>query len=408
VSQAVRGAREEAGSRVGGERAPANLAGALRRGPSGHRRAEPRRLASQARQLAAPLSIGVVAHLAALLLALSVASATRQPLRRLVSAWDSRWYLLAASGYPHHILAGSGNSAQSALGFFPLLPLLVRIVHLAFGTGYLTSGIVVSSLASLAAPLAVWWALCDATGTEAASCGTALVFFSPGAFVLVMVYSEGLLVTAVALCLVALRRRKWVAAGLLAAAASATDPLGTAALAPCAVVAWHAWRREAKLKPLLAPLLAPGGVVAFFAFLWAWTGTPLAWFITQRRGWEGGPAFAGIPKAFSYVAEHGFTDVNDTVKTLSVFAILALLVLFLRSRPDRAMLAFVLATLLLAAASPIVSWTPRVALRAFPLLGMVGARAPRRLLAVLVGSSALVMAALAASSWGLATVPYTP
>ncbi|MCL6091817.1 MAG: hypothetical protein M1435_02545, partial [Actinobacteria bacterium] len=130
--------------------------------------------------------------------------------------------------------------------------------------------------------------------------------------------------------------------------------------------------------------------------------------ITQRRGWQGGAFFSGIPTAFSYVYHFGFNDINDTVKMLSVVVIAIALVPFLKARPGGALSAYVLATLLLAAASPIVSLTPRVALRAFPLIGVVGARAPKALLPLLVGSSALVMATLATMSWGLARIPYTP
>jgi hypothetical protein len=414
VGQPVVETRGTAGTPEAGRRY-ANRSGGARRCPAGLRRVPTSgalwrltQLSDRSQQFWWPIGIGVCAHLAALVLALSVASATRQGLGELVSDWDSRWYLLAASGYPHHLLGGQGNAAQSALGFFPLLPLLIRAVHLVFGPSYLASGVIVTCTTSLTATFAVWRALLDRVGRDGAIRGTTLVFFSPGAFVLAMVYSEGLLITAVAACLVALHRQKWLAAGLAAAAASATDPLGIAAIAPCAVVAWNAHRRANNLRPLLAPLLAPAGAVGFFVFLWAWVGTPFAWLITQRRGWQGGPAFGGFPKAFSYVVQHGFVNVNDTVKTLSAFAIGALLVVFLRCRPDRAALAYVMATLLLAAASPIVSWTPRVALRAFPLLGLVGAKTPRRLLPLVVGTSALLMAALAASSWGLGSVPYTP
>jgi hypothetical protein len=356
-----------------------------------------------------PLGIGAAAHVGVLLLAASIAYSTRQSLVDLLTAWDSHWYLeVAKSGYPHHLLPGHGNAAQSTLGFFPVLPLLVRFVHSVVGTGYTTSGLVVSSVTSLSAPVAVWLAFRDILGHEAAVRGTAMVFLSPGAFVLGMVYSEGVLITAMAFCLVALRRRRWVAAGLLAAVASATDPLGLAAFAPCAAASWRALRREGAFRPALAPLLSPAGVVAFFSFLWAWTGTPLAWFITQRRGWESGAPFDGIPNAWSYVLQHGAHDINDTVKTVSVVVILVLVWLFLRSRPGPAELAYVFATLVLAAASPIVSWTPRVALRAFPLLGVVGARTPRRLLPAVVGFSALLLAGLAAMSWGRAAIPFTP
>ena len=360
------------------------------------------------RSLPVPLGVGLASHLGVLMVASATAAASRQPIRRLLTAWDSKWYLAAAAGYPHHILPGKGNAAQSSLGFFPALPLLLRLVHAVLGTGYVTSGIVVSSALSLLAPVTVWWVLWDAFGRQAATRGTVLVFFSPGAFVLAMVYSEGLLISAVALCLLALRKRHWALAGLCAAVASATDPLGLAAFAPCAIAAWRAVRDKGGLRPLVAPLLAPAGTVGFFSFLWAWVGTPMAWFITQRRGWQGGGFFSGIPTAFSYVYRHGFSDINDTVKTVSVLAIVLLLVAFVRARPGATMTAYVLTTLLLAAASPIVSLTPRVVLRAFPLLGAVGARAPRRLLPALVGFSALVMATLAVMSWGLARIPFTP
>ena len=367
-----------------------------------------RHLSEVARSLLVPVGIGLAAHVGALLVASSTAASTRQPIENLLVAWDSKWYLRAAAGYPHHILPGKGNSAQSSLGFFPALPLLVHFVHMVLATSYVASGIIVSSVLSLVAPVVVWWAFRDVFGRQGATRGTVLVFFSPGAFVLAMVYSEGLLITVAALCFMALRREKWALAGLCAAVSSAADPLGIAAFAPCAVVAWKAWRDKGSLRPFLAPLVAPAGTAGFFAFLWVWVGTPLAWFITQRRGWQGGAFFSGIPTAFRYVDRFGFNDINDTVKMLSVLVIAVLLVVFLKARPEAAFVAFVLATLLLAAASPIVSLTPRVALRAFPLIGVVGARAPRRLYPVLVGFSALVMAALATMSWGSARIPFAP
>lgn len=366
------------------------------------------RLPEVVRSLPVPLGLGLASHIGALMVASATAASTRRPIRQLLIAWDSKWYLKAAAGYPHHILPGKGNSAQSALGFFPALPLLLHLVHMVLATGYVTSGIVVSSLLALVAPIAVWWALRDIFGRQAATRGTALVFFSPGAFVLAMVYGEGLLMTAAALCFVALRRKRWATAGLCAAVASATDPLGLAVFAPCAIVAWKSWREKGGLQPFLAPLLAPAGTAGFFAFLWAWVGTPMAWFITQRRGWQGGTFFSGIPTAFRHVYYFGFHNINDTVKMLSVIFVLVLLVPFLKARPGAALTAYVLTTLFLAAASPIVSLTPRVALRAFPLLGVVGARAPRRLLPSLVGFSALVMATLATMSWGSAHIPFTP
>jgi hypothetical protein len=223
-----------------------------------------------------------------------------------------------------------------------------------------------------------------------------------------MVYSEGLLITVMAGCFIALRRRRWVTAGVLAAVAGATDPLGTMAIVPCAIAAWRAIRRDGEGRSLAAPLLAPLGALGFFAFLWAWVGTPFAWFIAQRRGWQGGAPGTSIPGVFGWLFAHGFNDINDTVKVFSALVVAALVVLLIRSRPETILLAYVVAVLAFSAASPIIGWTPRVALRAFPLLAVLGARAPKSWFGPIVGLSGLVMAALAVLSWGGGAIPFTP
>jgi len=60
----------------------------------------------------------------------------------------------------------------------------------------------------------------------------------------------------------------------------------------CLAAAWQELRRRGWHDPrawrsLAAPLLSPLGAIAFGAFLWAWTGTPLASYDTQRYspGW---------------------------------------------------------------------------------------------------------------------------
>jgi len=50
--------------------------------------------------------------------------------------------------------------------------------------------------------------------------------------------------------------------------------------------------------------------------------------------------------------------------------------------------------------SPVIGVTPRLLLRCFPLLGVVGARLPRLWFEVVLGLSALCLAALAVVSMG--------
>lgn len=371
-------------------------------------RAAARRLRPTLAPLAMPVTLYLLSRVGVLLIASSVAYDSHLTFAQTLLAWDGKWYMAAALGYPHHNLPGSGNSAQNALGFFPGLPILIALVHVVLRIGVAKAGLLVTFATGLSASVSVWLFLRDTETRDGADLGTALVVFSPAAFVFSMVYSEGLLITASALCFVMLRRRRWVAAGLLAAVASATDPLGFLMVLPCAVAAWTAIRDGSDRRAIVAPVLAPMGAIGFFAFLWVWVGTPFAWFIAQHRGWQGGVPVASIPGEFAYLFQHGFSDVNDTIKAASFLVLLALLVVFIRIRPWPPVTAFVVGALVVAAASPIIGWTPRVALRAFPLLAVVGARIPRRWSFVVVGVSALLLAAVEAAALGAGVPPFTP
>ncbi len=336
-----------------------------------------------------------------LLVASATSSDRHQSLVSSLTVWDSRWYLsIAQGGYVHQIPPGSGNPAQSNLGFFPLLPVLVRITHEITRFGFSVSGLITTFVLGLAAAVAVWWLLRDVFGPTGADRGTALVFFSPGALVLSLVYSEGATILLVACLLMALRRRRWVLSGICAALATTADPVATAAIVPCAVAAYFAVRDRREWRSLWAPALAPLGILSFFGYLWAHTGSPLEYFKAQRAGWQGGTYFGGIPGAFDHLFTHFFADPDYAVKAVSVLVAVVLLVIFFRARPPATWVGYVAAVLFFGALSPVIGVTPRLLLRGFPLIGVVGAKLPPLWFEVVLGLSALCMAALGMMAMG--------
>jgi hypothetical protein len=348
-----------------------------------------------------PALIYLASRAGMLLVACATSSTAHQPVSKGLTSWDSVWYLsIARHGYASRIPPGSGNPAQSNLGFFPLLPILIRATHDVTGFGIAMSGLVTTFLLGLAASVAVWWMLRDLFGRTGADRGTALVFFSPGALVLSLVYTEAATIFMVACLLFALRRQRWVVAGLCAAVATAADPVGSAAIIPCVVAAVMAIRTKHQWKALWAPVLAPLGVVTFFAYLWAHVGTPLAYFKAQRAGWQGGTYFNGIPGSFAHLFTHWFADPDYAVKALSALVAVGLLVIFFRARPPATWIGYVVAVLAFGAFSPIIGVTPRLLLRGFPLLGVVGAKLPPLWFEVVLGLSALIMAALGVMAMG--------
>ncbi len=357
-----------------------------------------------------PIAIYAASRAGVLLVFGAAAYATHTTFAHALLNWDSQWYMsIARVGYPHAVPPGSGNAAQSNLGFFPLLPLLIRAMAELTGASYAVAGLLVTSLFGLVGSVVVWQMLAETDGVARADRATAFVYLAPGAFVLSMVYTEAVVITLVAATLLLLRRRRWVLAGLIAGLATAADPLAVAVVVPCAWASFMAIWRKRDWRALWAPALSPWGVVAFFSFLWAWTGSPLAWFVAQRRGWQQGTFGTAIPQEIWNVATQGFSNVNDTVKLFSLVFAALMVLLFFRCRPDSTVAAYVLAVLAMAALSPVAGFSPRVILRAFPLFSVVGARLGKGWFEALLAVSALGMAAAAVLSIAPPpAIPFTP
>jgi hypothetical protein len=207
------------------------------------------------------------------------------PLKVLSTAWDGAWYTeIARYGYPHRIF---NEHYGSRWAFFPGFPLVIR------GTADITrlsipdAAVLDATVLGLASAIAIWLAVREVFGPVIADRTVLLYAFFPAAYVLSMAYSEGLFLTAAAGCLFALSRRYWMSAALLAVVASLTKDYGVLLVACVAVAAVPVIARERKLRPLVAVLIAPTGFVAWLAFSWRETGTPLA-FLQAERFWGNG------------------------------------------------------------------------------------------------------------------------
>jgi hypothetical protein len=259
-----------------------------------------------------PLAVYGVSRLLILLLAVVETLFRRWTLWGELGNWDGKWYLeILTRGYPSHVA-----HKQTTLGFFPLYPLVTwlpsRVVDLSPSwheyelaellVALITGGCAVVLIGRLAR---TWW------GERAERRVILFLCFFPGAVVFSMVYTEGLLLTLVAGCLLAIQQRRWLLAGVLAALSTAVGPVAVAIIPACTVAAvvelrrhgWHNGRRA-----LLAPLMAPVGLIAFGGYLWLHTGTPFASYRAQHDAW----AEKTTPLALLRAAEELFRQVTHT------------------------------------------------------------------------------------------------
>lgn len=206
-------------------------------------------------------------------------------LRRL----DASWYLgVARGGYAAQAATPEAIAADPAVlrgAFFPLWPLLLRVTRPP-GLSLEVSATVVAAVVGFAVVVGTWAVVVRLADRAAADRAALLVAVFPGSFVLSMAYAEALMLALATASLLALVERRWWLAGLAAALATATRPNAIALLPACLWAAGVAIHQRREWRALVAPALAPVGVLAFHGFLWARTGRMDAWDLIQRNGWD--------------------------------------------------------------------------------------------------------------------------
>lgn len=325
-------------------------------------------------------------------------------LGRELANWDGAWYMaVSVHGYYHHLVLTHWNT----LGFLPLYPMLVWLLMHAFGMSDVLAGMIISTLTGAAATVLIarlverWW------GKSATR--RAILFFClfPGSIVFSMVYTEGLLLALVAGCMLALEDRKWVLAGILGGLSTAVEPVAMAIIPVCAVAAWveirhRGWRDREALRSLIAPILAPLGVIGFGIFLWFWTGTPLASYTTQKVDWHETTTPLAIPRAAVTLAKqalgaegppHPNVDLNILVGLLgTAFLIWGLRCLWrLRARVPATAFVWTAALVFMTLTSNSTPPNARMLLCTFPVIVAVGATLRGRAYRRLIASSTLLL-----------------
>lgn len=298
---------------------------------------------------------------------------------RALDSWDGHWYLdVTRSGYPRHIQPDVTYTVSDArAAFFPLFPRLVHYldkivpggpVSLALVLNFVLGGIFIYLVGRIAR---------DLFDSRTAEKAMIIAAFFPGSFVLSWTYSEALMLTICALVFMALARRQWLVAGVLAAFGTAARPNAVALVAACGVASLVAIVKDREWKSLVAPLLSPIGFVGFMAFLRHHTGEDWAWFRVQREAWREGTSFGAtaIERTFDFFL-HPVSSPTSMLTTASVGAMVIAIWCARKHRLPLMYDAYSLTVLVLMLLPATVTARPRFLFTAFPLVFSV-ARALR-------------------------------
>ncbi len=206
--------------------------------------------------------------------------------RWLLYRWDSGHYLhVAERGYPSALLyRPDGTPEYNRLAFFPLVPALIRGVHLVSGLPHAYAGVLVSWCAAAVAAVGVYALVRSLGGRPGAGYAcVALWACCPYAFALWVPYSEAVFSAFLVWALVALVRERWLAAGVLCAFAGTVRPTATVLIAALlAAAGWAALRRRDGWRPWAALAVAPLGLLVSWLFLGSRVGRWDGWFEAER------------------------------------------------------------------------------------------------------------------------------
>jgi hypothetical protein len=246
----------------------------------------------------------------------SFASATLPPeYGTVVSSWDGQWYWdVAVNGYPASARDALGQPQQTSLAFYPLYPMLVRVLMWVTGLDFPTAASGLSLLIGALATIVVFRLVASLLGRGRALAAVALLCCYPAAPIMQAAYTESLalLLVGVVLTLVVRGHYGWAILPVLLLGLTRNV---SAVLAP--VIALHWWVRYARPQRQLRahPSWPPPSLVLLFlttlaaTALWPLlagliTRDPDAYFTTMKA-WPGYTSSPFDPPWLDAVAQHG-------------------------------------------------------------------------------------------------------
>lgn len=280
-------------------------------------------------------------------------------------AWDGDWYLrIADRGYT--------ALPDESLRFFPLYPMLGRILSPVFLGNAGTALLVLANLPALLLGALVHRLSLRETGDAALARRAAwLVALVPPFFVMVMGYGEPITLCLSVAAFLALRRQRWEWAAAAAFFAGLARPVGVLLAIPAAIEAARGLRaagvgeRLRRVLPVVAPLAGAG---TFLLWVWVRFDDPLLPLRVQNREYlRGGWANPLVTVVESVGDLFGGEIGRNAIHLPWIVVITALVVVSFRRWPS-SYGAFAAASLILAVSARNLGSFERYGFGAFPVV----------------------------------------
>ncbi len=195
----------------------------------------------------------------------------------LFSLGDARFYhKIATSGYEY-----ANDTQEHLIAFFPLLPLLVRLVMIS-GLSWEVAGILVNNLAFLIALIILYDWTDKSYGANVARWSTAVLAWFPMSLFCALIYTESLFLLFSIAALRAFEQKQYGWTSLWGAIATASRPTGIALMSAFLITSVKE-RRD--IKAYLASLATGSGLFLYSLYCQIKFGDALA-FLHAQKAWR--------------------------------------------------------------------------------------------------------------------------
>ena len=329
----------------------------------------------------------LVTYVGVVLLTVPKYSSTPTYFYTLLLAWN-HW---DASNYVR--IAQYGYQYVPDLAFFPLYPICIWLISQVVGN-YLFIGMLLSNLALLGALVVIYQLALDIAGEQVARRTLLYLCIFPTAFFFFAAYNESTFLLFAAGAFLAMRRQRWLLAGILGALAAVTRSAGILLVLPYLCEWWFSRQKNESthvgvLLLKLAPIcLIPVGLLAYSYYCLRTTGNPLMFAAVQANWgrlteWP----WQGIAASLYQLWEQpfgSFYQVHVLIDLCATLGFLTLTVLgWRRLPPSFTLWSSCLLLFMLLNASPVgdpLASNQRLVLELFPgfiLLAMLGKEHPK-------------------------------
>ena len=199
--------------------------------------------------------------------------------------WDGRWYRnVALEGYPDPLPVdqSTGRVTQNAWAFYPLFPILARMLMSVTHLGFPVVASALSLLCGLGAALIMGRLLAERVGPRVALATVAVWGVFPAAVSLQIAYTEAIAMLVLCGLLWALVRRNWVMTGALALVLGVTRPIAVPVAVVVALMLVLRWRRR-RIEPVEPGEYAAGAFALVASAVGAVAWPLIAWQVTGVR-----------------------------------------------------------------------------------------------------------------------------